>query len=107
MQDFPILGMMSDLSEDQIRHVAKLARLRLSDEEVKKFAPQLSAIFGYIDLLNELDTDDTEPTAQVTGTRNAKRADEVCTSETTKDDLLACSPLPIVNDTIETLSAHG
>jgi aspartyl-tRNA(Asn)/glutamyl-tRNA(Gln) amidotransferase subunit C len=98
---------MAQLSDDDVRHVAKLARLKVSDGEVKKFGPQLSSILEYVDMLNELDTKDIEPTAQVTGLSNVLRPDAVCSSEATKEELLSCSPLPIVNDQIETLSTHG
>jgi len=98
---------MATLSEEQVRHIAKLARLKLSDAEVKKFSKELTSILNYIDILNEIDTENTKPTAQVTGLKNVSRNDEVKESEATKDELLACSPLPIVNDQIETLSAHG
>lgn len=42
-------------TQDQVRHVAKLARLHLSDEEVTVYQSQLSGIFGYIDKLSEID----------------------------------------------------
>ena len=97
---------MTNLSEEQVRHIAKLARLRLSDDEVKKFSKELSSILEYIDVLNELDTENVEPTAQVTGLSSVFREDEVQSSEATTEELLGCSPLPIVNNQIETLSAH-
>ena len=95
------------MTDDTVRHIAKLARLKLSDEEVKKFTKELTSILEYIDVLNELDTENVEPTAQVTGLSNVFREDEVKGSEAAKDELLGCSPLPISNDQIETLSAHG
>ena len=98
---------MATLSEEQVRHIAHLARLSLSDEEVKKFSTELSSILDYIEILNELDTESVEPTAQVTGLTNVFREDTVQESEATTDELLGCSPLPIMNDQIETLSAHG
>ena len=98
---------MANLTEDQVRHIAKLARLQISEEEVKKFSKELTSILTYIDMLNELDTEGVEPTAQVTGLTNVYRKDEIVPSEATKEELLECSPLPIVNDHIETLSAHG
>ena len=97
---------MAQLTEEQVRHIAKLARLQLSNAEVKKFSRELSSILEYIAMLNELDTEKVEPTSQVTGLTNVFREDEIQPSEATKEELLACSPLPIVNDQIETLSAH-
>lgn len=98
---------MATLTEEQVRHIAKLARLRLTEAEVKKFSSELTSIFDYIAVLNELDTENVPPTAQVTGLQNVLREDVVVPSEATKEELLGCSPLPIVNDHIETLSAHG
>ena len=98
---------MADLSHDDVRHIAKLARLNLSDEEVEKFAKELTSILKYVDKLQEVDTKDVEPTAQVTGLTNAFREDAVCESDATPEELLACSPLPIVEKQIQTSSAHG
>lgn len=66
-----------DLSKQQIEHIAQLARLELSDEELERYGGQLSVILGYIDMLNEVDTDGIEPTAQVTGLSNVFRGDQV------------------------------
>jgi len=65
------------LSHEQIQHIANLARLDLNDSELKKYGEQLSGILAFIDQLKEVDTEDTEPTAQVTGMENIFRADEV------------------------------
>ena len=98
---------MASLSDDDVRHIAKLARLQLSDAEVKKFSKELTSILEYMEMLNEVNTENVEATAQVTGLTNALREDELRESEATTEELLACSPLPIVGDQIETLSAHG
>lgn len=91
------------LSQDQVRHIAALARLRLTDAEVDKFTTQLTAIFEYVELLNEVDTEGVEPTSQVTGLENITREDVIqplCAPR----DLLACSPLPIERDQIKVKS---
>jgi len=98
---------MAHLTDDDVRHIAKLARLAVSDAEVKKFVKELSSILQYVEMLNELDTENVEPTAQVTGLTNVFREDTVRPSEATTEELLGCSPLPIVNNQIETFSAHG
>ena len=54
------------LTEEDVRYVAELAHLELTDEEVKKFLPQLDSILQYMQKLNELDTTQVEPMAQVT-----------------------------------------
>lgn len=80
--------------------MAKLARLGLSDKEVEKFQTQLSGILDYVEQLNEVETDDVEPTAQVTGLTNVKREDKVEILENT-GALLECSPLPIEKNQIK------
>jgi aspartyl-tRNA(Asn)/glutamyl-tRNA(Gln) amidotransferase subunit C len=65
------------LTKKDIQHIANLARLELSEEELKLYGEQLSAILGYINQLQEVDTTDVEPTAQVTGLENAWREDRV------------------------------
>ncbi len=53
------------ISELDVRYVADLANLDLTAEEIGRFVPQLDAILGYMDTLNELDTSAVEPMAQV------------------------------------------
>ncbi len=53
------------ITEKEVRYVADLADLELSEEEIAQFVPQLDSILGYMDKLNELDTTDVEPMAQV------------------------------------------
>jgi aspartyl-tRNA(Asn)/glutamyl-tRNA(Gln) amidotransferase subunit C len=53
------------LSEEQVRYVADLANLQLTDDEVRRFAHDLSEILTHVDTLNELDTSNVEPMAQV------------------------------------------
>lgn len=98
---------MTSLTRDQVLHIAKLARLQLKEEEVDKMTTELSSILTYIDVLNELDTENVSPTAQVTGITNAFREDEVRPSEAKPDELLGCSPLPIVEHQIQAPHAHG
>ncbi|MGZ4272087.1 MAG: Asp-tRNA(Asn)/Glu-tRNA(Gln) amidotransferase subunit GatC [Solirubrobacteraceae bacterium] len=64
------------IDRDQVLHVARLARLRLSDEEVTTIAGELSSILGHIEKLEELDLDGVPPTTHVVDVGNALRADE-------------------------------
>ena len=65
------------LSRDQVLHVARLARLELTDEEVERFGGELSKVLDHIELINELgDLDDVPPTSHVIDVENALRADE-------------------------------
>jgi len=82
---------MSNLSREEVRHIAKLARLKLTEEEVEKFQQQLSEVLDYIEVLNELETKDIEPTAQVTGLENVFREDEVTPSLEPRQ-ALSCAP---------------
>ena len=54
------------LTEKDVQYVADLAHLELTKEEMKKFVPQLDAVLQYVQKLNELDTSEVEPMAQVT-----------------------------------------
>ncbi len=99
---------MSALTKDQVQHIAKLARLRLSEAEAEKMAGELTSILKYVEMLNEVDTESVEPTAQVTGQTNVFRTDEVAQSALAlPEDLLACSPLKIVERQIRAAHAHG
>lgn len=64
------------ITEQEVVHVARLARLELTEEEKKTFTVQLSQILSYMEKLNELDTRDVEPTAHVLDVSNVMRPDE-------------------------------
>jgi aspartyl-tRNA(Asn)/glutamyl-tRNA(Gln) amidotransferase subunit C len=65
------------LTIEQVRHVARLARLRLTPDELETMRAQLSNILDHFTMLQELDVSDVPPTAQVTDLLNVMRADEV------------------------------
>lgn len=67
----------SKLSISDLEHIAKLARIELTDEEKKTFLPQLESVIEYLDILNEVNTDNIEPTYQVNNLSNVLRTDEV------------------------------
>ncbi|MEN9936292.1 MAG: hypothetical protein RLZZ387_2871 [Chloroflexota bacterium] len=79
------------LTNDQVAHVARLARLRLSPEELEKMREQLSNILDHFELLQELDVSDVAPTAQVTDMQNVMRADVVRPS-LAREEALANAP---------------
>lgn len=68
---------MSEITEAEVRKIAKLARIDLKEEELKDFTKKFQNVIGYINLLDELDTDKVLPTSQVTGLLNVERDDEV------------------------------
>ena len=79
------------LGEDEVRKVAKLARLELAPGEVVRMTAELSAIVGYVQKLAELDTTDVPPTAHVRLARTALRPDAPRTG-LSHDDALAEAP---------------
>jgi aspartyl-tRNA(Asn)/glutamyl-tRNA(Gln) amidotransferase subunit C len=63
------------IDREQVLHVARLARLRLSDEEVSRMQGELSTILDHIEKLNELDLEGVEPTSHVVELENVLRED--------------------------------
>jgi aspartyl-tRNA(Asn)/glutamyl-tRNA(Gln) amidotransferase subunit C len=72
----------SKLSEEDVKHIAKLANLTLTQIEITKFQTQLSAILGYVDQLQQVNTDGVEETSQVTGLTNVFHQDNFDTQQT-------------------------
>lgn len=69
--------MSNSLTNDEVRHVAKLARLRLGDDEIEAYRKQLSSTLEHIALLEELDTSNVEPMARPRDAVNRFDDDEV------------------------------
>lgn len=82
---------MAKITIQEVEHVANLARLVFNEEEKKKLTEQLGRILDYIEQLNELDTEDVEPTSHVIPMKNVVRPDVVRPS-LTRDDALANAP---------------
>ena len=68
------------ITSAEVAHVARLARLELSEAERETFTGQMDAILAYVDKLNEINTDGIIPTAHAVPMENAFRADEVTPS---------------------------
>lgn len=68
---------MTKISLDEVKKLARLARIAINEEEAKKFQKEIGAILGYVEQLQSVDTDNIEPTSQVTGLVNVTRPDEV------------------------------
>ncbi|HZI91867.1 MAG: Asp-tRNA(Asn)/Glu-tRNA(Gln) amidotransferase subunit GatC [Actinomycetota bacterium] len=64
------------IEREQVLHVARLARLRLTGDEVERMTGELSTILDHIEKLSELDLDDVEPTSHVVELENVLRPDE-------------------------------
>ena len=69
--------MATQISLDQVRHVAKLARLALREDQLAKYAPQLGAILQYIEQINKIDKSGVEPMAHALPLHNVFRDDVV------------------------------
>ena len=80
------------LTSDDVRHVARLARLALSDEDVAALQPQLSEILSYAEKVGEVAADDVPPMGHPAGLRNVYRDDEPRRS-LSQADAIAAAPL--------------
>jgi aspartyl-tRNA(Asn)/glutamyl-tRNA(Gln) amidotransferase subunit C len=63
------------IEREQVLHVAKLARLSFSDEEIDRLAPELSKIVEYVEQMDRLDLEGVEPTSHVVELQNVLRED--------------------------------
>ncbi len=77
----------SKISQEEVKKIAKLADLKLTENEVEKFQKQLSEVLDYVAVLDELDTFKVKPTSQVTGLKNITRDDETEPSLSQKESL--------------------
>lgn len=82
------------LSQEEVQHIADLARIELTENEKGKYAEELSSILGCFEQLKEVKTEAVEPTSQATGLVNVAREDviEGCDQETRKK-LLDAAPM--------------
>jgi aspartyl-tRNA(Asn)/glutamyl-tRNA(Gln) amidotransferase subunit C len=70
------------ISKEEVKHIAKLAKIELKDEEVAKFQKDLSSILGYFEMLKKIDTKQVEPTFHPSKTKeNILREDKSCIEE--------------------------
>ena len=79
------------VSNDQVRHIAKLARIAMSDEEIERLGPELNAIIGWVEQLGEVNTDGVEPLTAVIDQKLRLREDAV-TDGGIRDQVLANAP---------------
>jgi len=83
---------MTQISTDEVQHLAQLSSLQLGVDEVESLRIDLESIVGYIEQLSELDTTGVEPTYQVTDLQNVWRDDVVDDYGISKEELLALAP---------------
>jgi aspartyl-tRNA(Asn)/glutamyl-tRNA(Gln) amidotransferase subunit C len=79
------------VSKEQVKHIANLSRLKLSDEELEKYTNDLSNIVEFAETLSEINVDGVEPTAHILQIQNVFRKDEVKESYN-REELFANAP---------------
>jgi aspartyl-tRNA(Asn)/glutamyl-tRNA(Gln) amidotransferase subunit C len=76
---------------EQVRHIARLARIAMSDEEIERLAPELNNILSWVEQLGEVNTDGIEPLTAVIDQKLRLR-DDLVTDGNIRDDVLANAP---------------
>jgi aspartyl-tRNA(Asn)/glutamyl-tRNA(Gln) amidotransferase subunit C len=80
------------VSAEQVRHIANLARLAMSEEELQRLVPELNNILGWVEQLGEVNTEGVEPLATVVEQKLRLREDEV-TDGDCREEVLANAPV--------------
>ena len=83
---------MTTISLDDVKKLAALSALRVTDEEVQTLQAELQNILKFVEQLDSVDTNGVEPTYQVTGLENVWREDEIIDYGLSRDDLLRNAP---------------
>ncbi|WP_118857230.1 Asp-tRNA(Asn)/Glu-tRNA(Gln) amidotransferase subunit GatC [Sphingomonas mesophila] len=79
------------VTDQEVRHVAKLARLALGEEEIARMVPELNNILGWVEQLSEVDTDGVEPLTAVIA-NDLRLRDDVVDDGDCRDEVLANAP---------------
>ncbi len=79
------------VNTEQVRHIAKLARIAMGDDELERLVPELNNILGWIEQLAEVDTDGIEPLTAVID-QHLRLRDDVVTDGNIRDEVLANAP---------------
>lgn len=85
LKNMEVQAKVAEITKDEVKHVADLARLEITEEEAGQFTEHLSAIITYAEQLNELDTEGVVPTTHVLDLKNVFRQDEVKRTITQED----------------------
>ena len=83
---------MTQISRDEVQHLAQLSSLQLSNNEIDDLQVDISNILEYVEQLSKLDTSGVEPTYQVTGLQNVWRDDVVDDYGVGREALLSLAP---------------
>jgi aspartyl-tRNA(Asn)/glutamyl-tRNA(Gln) amidotransferase subunit C len=79
------------VTNEQVRHIAKLARIAMSEDEIERLAPELNNILGWVEQLGEVDTEGVEPLTAVIDQKLRLR-DDIVNDGNVRDDVLANAP---------------
>jgi aspartyl-tRNA(Asn)/glutamyl-tRNA(Gln) amidotransferase subunit C len=88
---------MTQISRDDVQHLAQLSSLQLADNEVDDLQKDIDTILEYVHQLSELDTTGVEPTYQVTDLENVWRDDSVIDDQVSREQLLELSTESVNN----------
>lgn len=83
---------MTKITIDEVKKLAALAKLSISEQEIKNYQEKFDSILEFVSTLNSIDTEGVKPTSQVTGLTNVTRADVIQESQVSTDELLAGAP---------------
>lgn len=83
---------MTQISKDEVAHLANLASISLSDDQIVRLQDELGEILEYVNQLGECDTDGVAPTYQVTDLEHVARKDEIIDYGLSREQLLAVAP---------------
>jgi aspartyl-tRNA(Asn)/glutamyl-tRNA(Gln) amidotransferase subunit C len=79
------------VTNEQVRHIARLARIAMSDEELERLVPELNNILGWVEQLGEVNTDGVEPLTAVIDVKQRLR-DDIVNDGDIRGDILANAP---------------
>lgn len=83
---------MTKITTDDVKYVARLSKIAITEDEAAKFTKELDAILGYVQQLDAVDTTGLQPTYQVTGLTNVTREDVLIDYGVGQEDLLKNAP---------------
>lgn len=83
---------MTKLAADDVRKLARLSKLKLTEEEIAQFQKEMGAILEYVEQLDEVDTTNAEPTSQVTNLTDVVRSDTTIDYRVSPEELLKNAP---------------
>jgi len=96
---------VNDITTDDIRYIAGLSKLELTDEEIEKFQAELAKIVSYVERLGDAELGDLETTAQVSGLVNQMREDAVADPKASDNSLQRATREQLLENTVDATDA--